>query len=321
MDNLCHTLAGAALAESGLARRTAMGYATLLIAANLPDLDIVAYLNGPEAALHWRRGWTHGIVAVVVLPVLLTLVLLLLDTTARKLSSAVLPSKVRPGQLLLLAYAGVISHPLLDTLNTYGVRWMLPWNDRWTYGDTLFILDPWLIIILFLGVWASRSRRLSRQRTVIPERPARLALVASLAYIAVMLGSSRAVAQRAREAMQRLAPDPVRAVMAGPVFMNPFRRDIVVRQGEVYRLAKFDWLRQPHIVAASIQSFPATPPAHPAVVGAEATLAGRQFLEWARFPTFAIDSGAADYVVHIIDLRYASTPGAAFGTLSVDVPR
>ena len=103
MDNLCHTLAGAALAESGLARRTAMGYATLLIAANLPDIDVLSYLHGPEAALYWRRGWTHGVVALVVLPLLLTLVLLLLEMISRKLSSAVLPSRVRPGQILLLA--------------------------------------------------------------------------------------------------------------------------------------------------------------------------------------------------------------------------
>ena len=168
MDNLCHTLAGAALAESGLARRTAMGYATLLIAANLPDIDVLSYLHGPEAALYWRRGWTHGVVALVVLPLLLTLVLLLLEMISRKLSSAVLPSRVRPGQILLLAYAGILSHPLLDTLNTYGVHWLLPWNREWTYGDALFIVDPWIILILGLGVWASRRQRRSRQRNVTP---------------------------------------------------------------------------------------------------------------------------------------------------------
>ena len=44
MDNVCHTLVGAALAESGLGRRTSLGFATLLIGANLPDLDVLAYL-------------------------------------------------------------------------------------------------------------------------------------------------------------------------------------------------------------------------------------------------------------------------------------
>lgn len=316
MDNLCHTLAGAALAESGLARRTAMGYATLLIAANLPDIDVLAYVNGPEAALYWRRGWTHGLVAVVVLPLLLTLLLILLETVSRRVSSAVLPSRMRPGQVLLLAYAGVLSHPVLDSLNTYGVHWLLPWSGQWTYGDALFIVDPWIILILGTGIWASRSQRRSRQRNSTPERPARLALAVTLAYIVAMLGSSRAAEQDARREIQALQPGTVERVMAAPVFLNPFRRDIVVRQGDVYRTARFDWLHQPHIAPASVQSFSAILPSDPAVARATASLRGREFLSWARFPVFIVDSGAGG-VVHILDLRYARTTDARFGVVAI----
>ncbi len=42
MDPLAHTLFGAALAESGLKRRSRYATATLLIGANLPDIDVVA---------------------------------------------------------------------------------------------------------------------------------------------------------------------------------------------------------------------------------------------------------------------------------------
>jgi inner membrane protein len=321
MDNVCHTLAGAALAESGLARRTAMGYATLLIAANLPDIDVLSYLNGPEAALYWRRGWTHGIVALVVLPLLLALALLLLETVSRKLSSAVLPSRMRPGQILLLAYAGVLSHPLLDSLNTYGVHWLLPWNREWTYGDALFIVDPWIILVLGLGVWASRTQRRSRQRNVTPERPARLALAVTLAYIVAMVGSSRAAEQAASRELQARYPGAVQRVMASPVFLNPLRRDVVVQQGDVYRTARFDWLHQPHIAPASIRSFSATQPSDPAVAQAAASLRGREFLSWARFPTFSVDSSASGYTVHIMDLRYARTPDAGFGVVTLSAER
>ncbi|HET8632932.1 MAG TPA: metal-dependent hydrolase [Gemmatimonadales bacterium] len=321
MDNLCHTLAGAALAESGLARRTAMGYATLLIAANLPDIDVLSYLNGPEAALYWRRGWTHGIVALVVLPLLLALALLLLETISRKLSSAVLPSRMRPGQILLLAYAGMLSHPLLDTLNTYGVHWLLPWSRQWTYGDALFIVDPWIILVLGLGVWASRTQRHSRQRNVTPERPARLALAVTLAYIVAMLGSSRAAEQAAARELQARFPGTIQRVMAAPVFLNPLRRDVVVQQGDLYRTARFDWLHQPHIAPASVQSFPAIPPSNPAVARAAASLRGREFLSWARFPVFVMDSGAGGTAVRILDLRYARTPEARFGVLTLSADR
>jgi inner membrane protein len=321
MDNLCHTLAGAALAESGLARRTAMGYATLLIAANLPDIDVLAYIHGPEAALYWRRGWTHGVVALVILPLLLTLALLLLETMSRKLSSAVLPSRMRPGQVLLLAYAGVLSHPLLDSLNTYGVHWLLPWSRHWTYGDALFIIDPWMILVLSLGVWASRAQRRSRQRNVTPERPARLALAVTLAYIVAMLGSGHAAAADAGRELQARFPGAIQRVMAAPVFLNPFRRDIVLQQGDVYRTARFDWLRRPHVSPASVQSFSAVPPTLPAVTTATASLRGREFLSWARFPTFSVDSSAGRYTVHIIDLRYARRPDARFGVVRLGAVR
>ena len=68
MDPICHTLVGAALAESGLKKRTALGTATLLIGANLPDMDMLSLLWGSETALWFRRGVTHGLFAVALLP-------------------------------------------------------------------------------------------------------------------------------------------------------------------------------------------------------------------------------------------------------------
>jgi inner membrane protein len=45
--------------------------------------------------------------------------------------------------LLLIA-----SHPLLDWTNSYGVRPFLPWDGRWIYGDILFVVDPWVWLVL-----------------------------------------------------------------------------------------------------------------------------------------------------------------------------
>jgi len=71
MDNLCHTLVGAALGEAGLKRRTRFGAATLMIGSNLPDVDVFVFAsNTPPVA--FRRGWTHGVIADALLPVLLT---------------------------------------------------------------------------------------------------------------------------------------------------------------------------------------------------------------------------------------------------------
>jgi inner membrane protein len=63
MDPLAHTLFGATLAEAGLKKKTALAAGTLIIGANLPDIDAIAMLWGNDHALYFRRGWTHGILS------------------------------------------------------------------------------------------------------------------------------------------------------------------------------------------------------------------------------------------------------------------
>ncbi|HEU4827718.1 MAG TPA: metal-dependent hydrolase [Gemmatimonadales bacterium] len=321
MDNVCHTLAGAALAESGLARRTALGYATLLIGANLPDLDVLAFLGGPLADLEWRRGWSHGVVALAVLPFLLTSLMLFVDRASQRMRRAVIPSEVRPGQLLLLSFVAIASHPVLDSLNTYGVRWLVPWSEDWSYGDTLFIIDPWVWIALGAGVWVSRKRRHARERNLVPEVPARRALLFTACYIAVMALTNIAARRIAAREILAAHRSPIHSLMTAPVPANPLARQVVVEQEDAYRVASFSWFASPRIDRSSIRAFPVSPPAHPAVAAAAATPEGRRFLGWARFPSFTIDSSAAGYVVHIVDLRYALRPGARFGSVSVNVGR
>ena len=71
MDNVCHTLVGAACGAAGLNRRTRFGAATLMISANIPDVDVLVFATG-QPWMEFRRGWTHGILAQIVLPVVLT---------------------------------------------------------------------------------------------------------------------------------------------------------------------------------------------------------------------------------------------------------
>src|SRR5688500_20358417 len=114
MDNVCHTLVGAALAEAGLKRKTALGTATLMLAANFPDIDVIAVPLGHS--LGFRRGITHGIPALLILPVVLTLIMMAWHRW-RGTGNA-----QDPKGLLLLSAIGMVSHPLLDRMKTYGIR-------------------------------------------------------------------------------------------------------------------------------------------------------------------------------------------------------
>lgn len=147
MEPLSHTLTGACLAETGLKRVTPLATATLIIAANLPDVDGTCYLAGSDLAFGFRRGWTHGLVAWIVLPVILTYAMLAFDALVRRRRDPSL-APARSGPLLALSVLGVLTHPFLDWLNNYGIRLLMPISDRWFYGDTLFIVDPWLWLIL-----------------------------------------------------------------------------------------------------------------------------------------------------------------------------
>jgi inner membrane protein len=40
------------------------------------------------------------------------------------------------------------THPMLDWTNNYGIRFWLPWSEKWSYGDLVFIVDPYIWLIL-----------------------------------------------------------------------------------------------------------------------------------------------------------------------------
>ncbi|MGH7515345.1 MAG: metal-dependent hydrolase [Gemmatimonadales bacterium] len=319
IDPVCHTLVGAALARSGLGRRTALGTATLLIGANLPDIDVLAYADGPAADLAFRRGWTHGISALIVLPFLLTGAMVLLDRGVRRLRHAGLPSNVVPREILQLSAIAILTHPILDTLNVYGMRWLMPFDGRWFYGDTLFIVDPWLWLLLAAGVVLGRPQRTPRGYMDRGTRPAQAALAIAAAYVVGMLLLGLAARGIVRREMQADGLS-VERLMVAPRLVTPLVRQVVAVQGDAYRVATFRWLGRPHLDPASWRSVPRPRDDDPAMAAARATPLGRRFLGWARFPAVEVEAApGGGSLLHLIDLRYADRPDAGFGSVTIAV--
>jgi membrane-bound metal-dependent hydrolase YbcI (DUF457 family) len=144
MDPIAHTLVGASLAQTGLKRLSTFGTLTLLLAANAPDIDAFTMFLGRDVSLGARRGWTHGVLAIAVLPVALAGLVWLLGRIRAPRDGAQAPHFT---PLLVLSGVGVLTHPLLDWLNTYGIRLLMPFDGRWFYGDALFIVDPWVWLL------------------------------------------------------------------------------------------------------------------------------------------------------------------------------
>lgn len=151
MDNITHTLVGLLLAEAAIAFRARReppspsfvlaARLTSVAASNLPDLDVLyaGVTAGKLGYLLHHRGHTH------------TLLVGVLISAAIAAFVALFRSRFSRGELpLLFALAGVgpIVHVLLDYSNNYGVHPFWPFDTRWFYGDSLFIVEPWLWVVL-----------------------------------------------------------------------------------------------------------------------------------------------------------------------------
>jgi len=318
MDNICHTLIGAALGEAGLKHRTVLGAATLMIAANFPDIDIVAVPFGH--GLDFRRGWTHGVPALVLLPFVLTGLMLAVDRFVRRRRNAA-AEPARAKQILILAAIGIGTHPVLDWLNVYGMRWLMPFSDRWFYGDALFIVDPWIWGMLAFGtVWARRRWRAARDPSErgAAQRPARWALAGVATYILAMLAANASGRRIVQRDMAAAGFDENARFMVAPVPVTPFRRLVVFDDGEAYRFGTLAWQPTPrfaldeHLVPKGAED--------PAVSVARATPDGRAFLGWARFPFFVVERRRADSLVRIGDARYTVDAEESWAAASIPLP-
>lgn len=182
MDNLTHSLFGALIGQAGLKRKTGLAMPTLIIGANLPDIDATCVLLGNMQHLALRRGITHGPIAWVLLPLMLAGALWWFDRwQAGRGKRPVYRVPVRFGWLYGLAFIACLSHPALDWLNSYGIRLLAPFSDRWFYGDTLFIIDIWLWLGLGFATWLS----LRREKKIGGNwrKPARVALTGAVVYV------------------------------------------------------------------------------------------------------------------------------------------
>jgi inner membrane protein len=322
MDPLTHTLVGANLGSTRLGEKTRLAPAALVIGANLPDIDAILYFTGQsDFALEFRRGWTHGVLALFVLPFLQT-ALLMLYARMRRID-------VSPRWLLILSAFAIVTHPTLDWLNNYGMRWLMPFRGTWFYGDSVFIMDPWLWLILGCGWLAQRrpttpmivafvvvaallayvvGRRNPTYLAVVavvavimlatlvwraPRSFAAPALIVATLYIGARLTIHAVVAQRTRADLN------AERLMVAPHPISPLRWDVVAQVGDEYRWGR--WVNGRLTMAN--ERIPLPKPsrewdlarAHPSVRG---------FVTWARFPWYEIDRAGGTTRVLLHDARY-----------------
>lgn len=150
MDNLTHTIIGTLVGE--VAARVAPGRRSTLpattrrnlsvtlaaIGSNLPDSDLLySYFDGKISYLLHHRGYTHTILIALLLGAA-TLAITRWWLRRRGLHPSSQDYALLGGVLLFTP----LLHIAMDFTNNYGVHPFWPIDNRWFYGDSVFIIEP-----------------------------------------------------------------------------------------------------------------------------------------------------------------------------------
>lgn len=155
MDNLTHTLAGVLVGEtlarttsaspSGLSQPQRRNLLVTLMAAgsNVPDLDFISsVISGDKLEyLLEHRGYTHTVIGALIAAALLYLV----SEAWCRWRHWPLVARDR-WHIAAAALLALLLHVTMDFANNYGVHPFWPVDNRWLYGDTIFIWEPLLWI-------------------------------------------------------------------------------------------------------------------------------------------------------------------------------
>jgi inner membrane protein len=162
MDPITHSLAGLTIYHLGFKRKSAMW--VLLLSSIAPDFDYITRLWGVDEFLRYHRGITHGILALIVVPVILGLIF-----------------GLRKGFLyyFFIAFLGYSAHLFMDLTNQYGTRILSPLDWQQYSLDLTFIIDPYITIGLLISFILCKYKK---EKSVV------IALITVLLFISYITG-------------------------------------------------------------------------------------------------------------------------------------
>jgi len=308
-------LTGACMSRAGLNRKTGLATATLVLAAEASDLDVLYGIHGRVALLQHHRGWTHSFVGVPVMAGLAVLVVWAWNRLFRpqRLDPTASGGRRRPvrwGVLYGIALLGPLSHILLDYTTAYGIRMFEPFSFKWYEWDIVSIIEPFMLGVLILGLALPQLFGLIHEE--IGERRTqfrgRTGAIVALTVVVLMWGTRDFYHRRAVTALESRiyqGEDPRRA-SAYPYMLNPFVWHGVVETGDFYQTMLVD-SRRGEVDPQDRGPTYYKPEETPVLDAAKQSQLGRVYLDWAKYPlliTEPLQEPDAAYRVRFIDLRY-----------------
>jgi len=315
VEPVTHFLFGANMGRAGLNRKTALATATLTLAAEAPDLDVLSRFGGSAFALNHHRGFTHSFLGV---PLVAAVVVAFMYGIWRLRGCKTRDPNFPPRWGLLFGYACLagLSHILLDYTTSYGIRPFWPFSERWISWDIVYIVEPILLVILILGLTVPALFSLINQEIGARQKgpPGRIAATVALAAVFAFWGLCDYEHRRAAAALNARTyneADAIR-VSAYPYAMNPFRWYGIAETPAFFAMMNVDSLT-PEVDPKDKMQIRYKPEETTITLAAKKSYLGRVYLSWAQYPiteTEQTDNDPADrsraaYIVRLRDLRYA----------------
>ena len=325
MENLTHTLVGVALSQAGFKKFTPYATLSLIIASNLPDIDVIARMESTANYLQHHRGITHSLLGVTVLGFALALIILGAVRLAAKMKiRGRTPPNLKFLPLLLVCWVGTASHLLLDFTNSYGVRPFLPFSGRWVAWDIMFIFDPILLLALIGALMLPALFRLIAEEVGAKKSERRWGAVAALVFLIAWWGLRDVTHRRALEMLDEMSGIGLEEEVSRGAFpspANPFFWSGVVETPEAFTVVPLHVFGLgPNPVTGS-RIFPKPvfrSELQPAFEAAQKTEALQIFADFARYPWmvgFNVNRPEG-FKVEVRDLRFLSATSGRQGFIT-----
>jgi inner membrane protein len=285
----------------------------MVLAAEAPDADVLYYFGGSVTGFQHHRGFTHSFLGA---PLVATAVVAGVYAVYRLVLLRGWRPRLAPrwGLLFLYALLGALSHILLDFTNNYGVRPFAPFNPRWYSWDIVFIVDPLILALLFLGLIVPAllgliTEEVGSGRKQFRGRGGAIFALAGLVLIFAVRDFEHRRAVNALNAIMYRGEDPIR-VSAFPQTLNPFSWNGVVETRDFFVVVPVD--SSPARVDPQNQAIIRYKPEEtPVTLAAKRSHLGRVFLDWAAYPLVETETlpAQAGHRVRFQDLRFTSVEG------------
>src|SRR5579864_2980777 len=315
-------LTGACVSRAGLNRKTALATLTLVLAFEAPDIDSVTYFWGGIAGLQHHRGITHSLIGA---PFLAFAVVGLVygihrwrssrqKTVAGDAFGGTVP-KLPPNWKILYGYAllGSLVHLFQDFTNNYGVRPFAPFNEKWYSWDIVFIVDPIMLLAMFLalvlpGLMALVTEEIGSRKPQFRGRGAAIFALICLAVVILVRDVEHRRAVNALNARTYRGEDPLRA-SAFPQPINPFSWNGVVETQDFLEMTPVD-SGSGNVDPQNSAIVRFKPEETPVTLAAKKSRLGRVYLDWASYPLVTVEKLESErFQVQFEDLRFDSVEG------------